>query len=674
MKAKKTLALLLVVCMLVALLAGCADKSTETTTTTNESANATTTQDSAAKETTSEAKDGGAEEQTNAERIASNPNNITDYRTYSTSTSDLETFNLLHSQSAGDMSTLKNCYDTLLATDSKGGIVMQLAESYDVSDDGLTWTFHLRDNATWVDYNGNHMADVVASDWVYALEWVLNFYKNESYNVEMVDGIIAGVHEYYEYTQEMDEEDAKNIDISVFKEMVGIEAVDDYTLVYTLEAPCAYFASIACYNVLYPIPTDLVTSVTPDEYAAFEAYDIWYSGPYTITTFVRANEKVLTKNPEYWDTDSYRFNTVTIVTVESTNVAYQMWLNGEFDEVTLNNSILQTISETDPLYDKIVTGREDAYSFVLKYNFNRLNEDGTPDTDWNAAVGNEAFRKSVYYGLDFWEYYVYSNAFSPASMYNYTLTKSSLCATSDGTDYTDLVADKLGIDKTSETNSRLDSAQFEQYKKQAMEELTAQGVTFPITIHYYIASGNQTSLDTATVLKQVFETSLGSDYVSFEIDTYITSAKKEVYTPRLQSIVISGWGADYGDPINFLGQETLDTTAYYTNNMTNAGDTSSAETLAVFQEFTDMVHAAGEITNDLDARYEALADAEVFYIEHALVTPLYVRNSLKFTCTNDYVKPTAVFGANVYRYVNWETNSEGYTTEEYEEFRLAAMN
>ena len=109
--------------------------------------------------------------------------------------------------------------------------------------------------------------------------------------------------------------------------------------------------------------------------------------------------------------------------------------------------------------------------------------------------------------------------------------------------------------------------QGQQYKEQAMQELSALGVTFPISVDYYISASNQTALDSANVLKQVFSDSLGDDYVKLNIKTYVSSSRQEVYTPRLHSIVQTGWGADYGDPQNYLGQMTYgNETAYFPNS------------------------------------------------------------------------------------------------------------
>ncbi len=131
-----------------------------------------------------------------------------------------------------------------------------------------------------------------------------------------------------------------------------------------------------------------------------------------------------------------------------------------------------------------------------------------------------------------------------------------LCYTSDGTDYTTLVARELGFGDEAydgETMIRMRGENdADALKKQAMDELSAIGVTFPVHCHYHILAGSTSALDTATVLKQCFTDSFGDDFIVLDIDTYVSSVMKEIVSPQQQSFVHMGWGADFGDPVNFL--------------------------------------------------------------------------------------------------------------------------
>ena len=400
--------------------------------------------------------------------------------------------------------------------------------------------------------------------------------------------------------------------------------------------------------------------------------NMWYNGCYTMTTYVQNNEKIFTKNPTYWDEDAQLFDTVTVKMVESNDVAFQLYQSGELDYVDLTESNLKTISgdENNPYYDQLVERPADKYSYQIHFNFDKRKEDGSVDTNWNTAIANEAFRLSWYYGLDLSEYYKRFNTINPMSCENNYFTMKGLVYTSDGTDYTELVHQELGLPELNgEKQVRLDAEKAEQYKQQAIEELTALGVTFPVEVDYYIAASNQTALDSATVFGQALSNSLGDDYVKLNIKTYVSSERTEVFDPKLHSITIRGWGADYGDPQNYLGQEMYGyDNAFYVQDYNYVKDVEETEAtkdlLDTYKEFTKMVEEANKIYDDLDARYAAYAKAEAYMIQHGLVIPAYYNVPWCLTKINVYSKMNAMFGAQNEKMKNWETNSNGYTTEE----------
>jgi oligopeptide transport system substrate-binding protein len=502
--------------------------------------------------------------------------------------------------------------------------------------------------------------------------------------------MIEGAADYYEYTKELDEEEAKALapDNETFLEMVGIETPDDYTVVYTCTAELPYFDTVATYACLYPAPAALIDEIGVDGYYGVSNETLWYSGPYVLTEYIAQNEKVFEPNPLWYGNDEYtRFNSVTVKMVDSADVAYQLYEAGSIDNVSLTESALSLIysDESNQFYDYLAEARKTKYSYQIHFAYNKNNEDGTADVNWNTAIANEAFRLSWYYGLDMTSWYKRINSINPLKTENNCYTMSGLVYTSDGTDYTDLVLANLGLGEyNGETMVRYDAEKAEAYKQQAIEELTAQGVTFPVSVDYYIASASQTALDSANVLAQVFSDCLGDDYVTLNIKTYVSSLSQEVRNPHLGSIYINGWGADYGDPQNYLGQEVYgDDNAYYSTYYSTINDFNaeycegqeqevaeaySDELIAVYEEYTALAKAANDIVDDTDARYEAFAEAEAYMIQHALIIPLYYDISWELTCVNDYSKINAPYGIQNNRYLNWETNKNGYTTEEYAAF------
>ncbi|MCD8366721.1 MAG: ABC transporter substrate-binding protein [Clostridiales bacterium] len=689
---KRLLALATASAMLVGSLSACGSSSTDSTDDTTSSGA------SSGSSTTSETGDTGDSSATGAVaaseiNIDTSEDAIQDLVLYETTAREVESLNVLYSQSATDFYVSTNLQDGLLTNDEYGNLKANLAESWEHNEDSTVWTFYLRQDAYWVDANGEVMGQITAEDFVTGLEWVLNAYKNEASNTSMPIEMIEGASEYYEMTAAMTEEEALALTTEDFLEVVGISTPDEYTVEYTMLASKPYFDTVATYACLYPAPTALLNQLTEesDIATAVETFrtssytDMWYSGPYILTYFVSKSEKVFEPNPYWWGNDEYtRFNSVTVKMVDSADVAYTLYESGDIDQVDLTESNLTTIynaGEGSTWYDYLTEKLPTKYSYQIHFCYNKNTEDGEPDVNWNTAVANENFRLALYYGLDLSNWYKRTNAINPLKCENNCYTMSGLIYTSDGTDYTTLVKDLLGLgDYDGESVVRLDSSLAEQYKEAAMEELSALGVTFPVEIDYYISSASSTAQDSADVLKDAISDSLGDDFVVLNIKTYTSSLSTEVRTPKLASIYINGWGADYGDPQNYLGQETFgNDNAYYSAVYSDINDfygedgeePYSEELIATYEEYTALVEAADAIVDDLDARYEAYAEAEAYLIQHALVIPCYYDISWQLTCVNDYSKINAPYGIQNNRYLNWETNKNGYTTADYEEFAAA---
>ena len=623
-------------------------------------------------ENTTSGEAGGTEQK----EEASSENEIKDLVIPMAVSRELETFNILYAQRQEDSENLTNLVDGLLEVDTKGKLVPAIAKEWGTEDGGLTWTFKLREGVKWVDVNGQEKADCNAQDFATGLEWVLNFHKNDSTNTSMPLEMIKGAKEYYEYTKTLSAEEAYALNAgegSKFREMVGFETPDDYTVVYHCLAPKPYFDSLGTYNCLYPAPQALIDELGVENYKAINNETMWYNGCYTMTSYLQGNEKIFTKNPLYWDTEAKLFDTVTYKMVESGDISFQLYESGEVDYVALGEARINTIANNpdDPLYQYMIPDVPSKHSYQFHFNYNKNKEDGTPDTNWNNAIANEAFRKTWYHGLDLTNYFKRTNAIDPIVCENNFYTMKGLCYTSDGTDYVELVRKELGLaEENGETPVRIDAEKTAEYKKQAMEELSALGVTFPVEVDYYIIASNQTALDSATVLKQCFSDGLGDDFVKLNIKTYIKSLRQEVLNPHLQSFVLNGWGADYGDPQNFLGQELYgyDNADYSANysfiNEVTAETEANKQLINTYKEYTKMVEEANEITDDLDARYAAYAKAEAYMLDHVLVLPCNYGIGWALGKVDNDSKMNAMFGIQNNKMKNWETNVNGYTSED----------
>ena len=615
---------------------------------------------------------------------------LTELITYETSGREIESWNMLYSQLATNFNVITNIWDGLLSFDSYGKPVAAIAKSWEHNDDASVWTFHLRDDVDWVDINGEVKDHLTSKDFLVGFEWVLNAKKNEAANTSMPSTTVVGAADYYDKTDALDNDAAYAL---TYEDMlaagVGIEAPDDYTVVFTCMNPCPYFDTVASYVCCYPAPPALIDELGIDGFRGVNYDQMWSCGPYLIEEFVQDNTKSYVPNPNYYDADNVtRFDRVTVNMISDLTVGYQLYQNRELDELELSESTLTTI-QADPsneYNDQLCEKRPTKYAYDFHFNYYCLNEDGTPNENWNKAIANESFRRCFQEGVNLIPYYARFNKINPLKCENNFYTMKGVCYNSKGEDYTSLVAKELGIDGEKyaydgETMVHLrDSSEdsIKALRDKAIEELTAVGVTFPVKPPFYFVAGNTVAQDNATVLKQCFIDSFGDDFIQLELRTYVSSFAKEVRTPKMHAFVINGWGADFGDPVNFVGQEILhDDNAYYAVAYSNipivadAPEDYQKDLVASYEEFTDLVNEANAIVDDTDARYEAFAKAEAYMINHSLAVPCYYDVRWCLTHVNEYSKINAMFGPCNYKYVNWETSEDAYTTADYEKFAAA---
>ena len=600
---------------------------------------------------------------------------------------ELESWNMLYTQKAEDANVVTNLWDGLLSFDCYGKVVPAIASSWEHNEDATVWTFHLRDDVDWVDCNGEVKAHLTSKDFLVGFEWVMNAIKNEANNTSMPNDTIVGAYEYYELTKEAGDAAADMTYEDMLAAGVGIEVPDDYTLVFTCPSACPYFDTVAAYNSFYPVAPALIEELGVDGFRSCDNTTMWYNGPYVVEEYIQGNTKSYIPNPNYYDAANVsRFERFTVTMISDGSISLQLYQSRELDEVDLGESNITTI-QSDPSNEynqQLCEKRAKKFSYCFIFNYDKKNVDGTPDENWNKAIANKAFRQCFSKGMVLNKFFARYNPINPLKCENDFFTMKGLCYTSDGTDYTNLVAKEMGLDGEAydgKTMKRLraNNGDITELKKQAMEELSAIGVTFPVHCSYYILAGSTSALDSATVLKQCFTDSFGDDFIVLDINTFVSSTMKEVVAPKLQSFVHMGWGADFGDPINFLTQIIVhDDNAYYSCNMTNiAGIVNNGpasyqtDLVAAYEKFTDLVNEGRAIVDDTDARYAAFAKAEAYFLDENLIFPTVYDITWCLTHVNEYSKINAMYGPCNYKAVNWETSEEAYTTEQYDAFAAA---
>ena len=594
---------------------------------------------------------------------------------------EMGSLNPMHTSSNPDIRIIAELYDGLVISGESGMALPGVATSWEPSDEGKTWTFHLRDNCYWVNAKGERMATVTSEDFLWGLEWVLNLHKNGAVSTQMSTDHVAGAADYLNYTSSLTEEEALALPLSVFLDIVGISAPDPYTVVFRCTKPCPYFPSVVSSQEFLPVSGEHLKELGRDRFLINSCKDAWYNGPYLLTEFIAENEKILDANPEWYGNDEHtRFLSITYKAVENASIAYQLYQNGEVDYVELYQDQLQSIisNPENPYANQLVLSSPKENLFLNMFNFRKKTEDGNEDTDWNRAIACEAFRLAWYFGADISPYLSIINPLDPLICENTHILPRGIAALSDGTDYADLVEEGLSSGDGKGKMTHLNRDLFLKYKEEATEELSAQGVTFPIQVDYPILASDQASLDKALVYKDCVESSLGKDFVNLNFITYVSSYNREILFPRLQSFRVSSWGADYADPSSILFQYLYQNPdAYYTANYMNINDYTEEELngdysymkelVGQFETYNELYEKADAITNDNDARYRAFAEAEIYALQHCLMMPVYVERGWTLSKIDLSSQCSGASGMGRYRHLDIRTDKNGYDNSIWEE-------
>ncbi len=469
--------------------------------------------------------------------------------------SEVTTFNYLYTGNTNDLQMSANTVDCLVEYDSYGVMIPSLAESWEANADNTEWTFHIRKGVKWVDYQGNEVADVTAHDWVTAAKYS-NTAENEASNQYMYDGIVKNAQAYFNYTAYLLESDngAKTVDeegneIKVVPEVkwedVGVKATDDYTLVYTMEAPCAYFPSVLSYSSYMPVYEPFLTEQGKNFGAATGPDTILYNGAFLMSEFAPQDHRTLVKNPTYWDKDNVFIDRLELrYNSTAGTIGPEQFIRGEVDYAELDASLLTSWLTDDNTYNMVSSSRPNvSYSYFYVFNFEpRFDASLDPD-NWTLAVNNENFRQSIMHALDRVGALAVQDPQNPESIVNNTVTPPTFVSGA-GMDFTEYPALKAITDGDS-----FDADLALEYKAKAVEELTAAGCKFPVKV-YMRYNPDTTNWDKeCQVVEQQLENALGKDY----IDVIVEAGPSTGFLGAVRrtgdfGLMKCNWGADYADP------------------------------------------------------------------------------------------------------------------------------
>ncbi len=565
--------------------------------------------------------------------------------------SEVETMNYLTTTTFENLRIPANVVDTLIEYDRYGVVQPSLAESWEANADSSQWTFHIRKGVKWVDKTGAEIAEVKAQDWVDAAYYILDAANDSGseYNWDVAQ--VTNAHNYYEYTAYLmaletatdgvDENgnpakldaDGEVIEevAPVAKEDIGVKATDDYTLVYTLDAPCPYFLSMLCWSAFMPVNGEFLAKCG-DKFGT-DADNLLYCGAYILSDFQPQVQQVLTKNATYWDKDNIFIDTIQrTYNAEAGTLGTTMFLQGEVDEAEISANLLSSLMSS--YSDQIHSSRPDtSYSYWYLFNFGPNEEIPEPE-NWKIAVNNENFRLSIVHALDRVNALQVYNPEDPESELSKTITPLSFASASK--DY----AYYGGLDKYTEGDT-FDVAKALEYKEKAIPELTAAGATLPVKVYMRYNPSTTNWADECQLVEQQLENALGADYIDVIVeagpDTGFLGAIRRTGKYGLMKC---NWGADFSDASAFIVDPFSDDSSY-----SFIYKSEDPQTQAYYQEYQDLVAKALKITDDDEARYETFAQAEAVLLDHGFAIPMHTSSrDYSFSLLNPFEGPYAAFG------------------------------
>ena len=599
-----------------------------------------------------------------------------DTKTYSSTFSgNPTTFNYLLDYYADNTAIITNLVDGLLENDNHGNLVPSLAEDWSVSNDGLTYTYKLRKDAKWFTADGEEYAPVKAQDFVTGIKYAVD---NKSQAIDLIQNSIKGLNDYIT---------GADSDFS----KVGVKAIDDQTIEYTLARPEPYWNSKTTNSILFPVNEEFLNSKGKD-FGTLSPNSILYSGPYLLKDFTSKSSIEYVKNPHYYDHDK--------VSIERVKLAY---FDGSDQELTIRNfesgaySIAgvypnsSNFAKTKEKYkDNIVYSLQDKTSWYFNFNVNRKAYNHTAKTtdeqkkSTETAILNKNFRQAVNFALDRTAYSAQSNGEEAASKtLRNTLVPPTFVQVGDKT-FGEVVASKLIKYGTEWSDINLADAQDAYFNKEkaqakfaeAKKELASQGVTFPIHLDVAVDQTNKNAVTGMNSVKQTLESVLGADNIAIDVQQLSTDDFNNVAflapTPadRDYDLNFDGWVGDYQDPSTYLNPFNAEDGFYLKIFGLDAKEDKAKIASLGLDTYTKMLKDADSENKDVVKRYEKYAEAQAWMIDNSLLmSAMSNGGTASVTKVTPFTRGYSLVGikgdGNNYKYMKLQKDT--VTTKQYEE-------
>lgn len=590
-------------------------------------------------------------------------------------TSNPDTLDYITSTRGSTSSITTNLIDGLLENDQYGNLIPSMAESWTVSKDGLTYTYKIRQGAKWYTSEGEEYADVTAHDFVTGLKYAVD---KKAENLYLVQDSIKGLADYVEG------------ETSDF-ETVGVKAVDDYTLQYTLNKPESYWNSKTTGGILSPVNEAFLKS-KGDDFGSVTLSSILSNGPYLFKSFSSKSLIEFDKNPNYWDKDNVKIEKVKLSFFDGSDQdsLARGFLEGNYSDGRIfpTSSVFNQLKKGNE--DKITYTPQNSITFYYLFNVNRqsykqtMKQSDKEKTDSLAAMQNKDFRQAVNFAFDRHAYAAQTNGEDGADrILRNTLIPSDFVQIG-GKNFGDVVNEKMINYGTEWSNINLNDAQpaFLNAEKakaafaKAKETLQAEGVTFPIHLDMPVDQTAKLDVQQASSFKQTVEETLGADNVVIDV-IQLSPDEKDQATffadtaeQKDYDIDISGWSGDYSDPKTYLDLLDPESGSQLNNIGLTAGKDNEVKEKIGLSAYKKLLDEADSEVENTQARYEKFAEVQAWLTDSALFLPVQsgganpiFRKTVPFTGAFSFVGHKG--DADNYKYV--ELQKEPVTAKQYQE-------
>lgn len=594
---------------------------------------------------------------------------------------DIATLDYIFSSRQTNSVHYTNFVDGLLENDSLGNLIPALAEDWEVSEDGLTYTYKLREGAKWVTNSGTEYAEVTAHDFVTGLKHAADINSETLY---IVADSVKGLADYAS---------GKTTDFST----VGVKAIDDYTVEYTLNTPESYWNSKTTYGILYPVNEEFLNS-QGENFGSISPDSILYNGAFILTNNTAKSVIEYEKNEMYWDSENVHLDDVKYTYNDGSDPdgLFTSFQEGNLSlaRVYPNSAGYAEVQETYP--DGVTFSQTNGTTYNMSFNLNRESYNATSKTtdkeksSTKAAILNRDFRLAIQFAFDRASYNAQSvgEETSSEALRN-TLVPPTFVAI-DGKDYGDTVEAELqaldaetwaDIDLADGHDEYFDKDKAAEHLEKAKEALAAENVSFPIHLDIPIMETSEISVNSAKSLKNSIENTLGTDNVVVDIqllndDAYLAATYQATtgIASDFDISTASGWGPDYQDPSTYLNiynsrtGDMLTTLGLDGSELVEGEDvTASAKEAVNLDEYDALLDEASKVLDE-NERYAAYAKAEAWLLNNALQVPIYAGGGLpRVTTVVPFSAPYSWSGiaADKLKYV--QLQEDIVTTDQYQE-------